>query len=183
MALTSETGPRACRPNGQRGARQTVRVTASRYRALSDEQWKRIEPLLPANAGRRGHPFSDNRGVIEEVIYRSRTGSRCVICHAKSSDRGGQSGSGNAGMPATGRRTRSWPVCGPRRSPPIRSTGTCRRTRRPTVHISTARTRPARTRTQGRRRITRRPRLGSSTTRSRVSASLPVTTSGTHAAG
>lgn len=41
----------------QRGAGQTAWVTFSRFRALTDEQWERIEPLLPSNAGRRGHPL------------------------------------------------------------------------------------------------------------------------------
>ena len=30
--------------------------------------------LLPSNAGRRGHPFGDNRRVVEGIIYRYRTG-------------------------------------------------------------------------------------------------------------
>lgn len=41
---------------------------------FSDEQWARVEPLLPSNAGRRGHPFGDNRRVVEAVAYRYRTG-------------------------------------------------------------------------------------------------------------
>jgi transposase len=41
---------------------------------LSDEQWERIEPLLPSNAGRRGHPFGDDRKVVEGIVYRYRTG-------------------------------------------------------------------------------------------------------------
>ena len=41
---------------------------------LSDEQWARIEPLLPSNVGRRGHPFADNRRVVEGMAYRYRTG-------------------------------------------------------------------------------------------------------------
>jgi transposase len=41
---------------------------------LSDEQWVRLEPLLPSNAGRRGRPFVENRRVIEGIIYRYRTG-------------------------------------------------------------------------------------------------------------
>jgi transposase len=41
-------------------------VDWSRFRVLSDEQWERIEPLLPSNAGRRGHPFGDVRKVWRE---------------------------------------------------------------------------------------------------------------------
>lgn len=41
---------------------------------LSDDQWERIEPLLPSNTGRKGHPFRDNRKIVEGIIYRSRTG-------------------------------------------------------------------------------------------------------------
>lgn len=34
----------------------------------------RIEPLLPSNAGRKGHPFGDSRRVVEGIVYRYRTG-------------------------------------------------------------------------------------------------------------
>ena len=33
-----------------------------------------IEPLLPSNAGRQGHPFGDHRRVVEGIAYRYRTG-------------------------------------------------------------------------------------------------------------
>ncbi|WP_423218957.1 IS5 family transposase [Xylanimonas ulmi] len=49
-------------------------MTSSRVESLSDAQWERIEPLLPANAGRRGHPFGPNRRVVEGIVYRYRTG-------------------------------------------------------------------------------------------------------------
>lgn len=49
-------------------------TTSSRFRALSDEQWARVEPLLPSNIGRRGHPFGDSRRVVEGIVYRYRTG-------------------------------------------------------------------------------------------------------------
>src|SRR5699024_849585 len=49
-------------------------TTASRDRALSDEQWERIEPLLPSNEGRKGHPFENNRMIVDGIIYRARTG-------------------------------------------------------------------------------------------------------------
>ena len=51
-----------------------MRSTGSRYRVFTDEQWERIEPLLPSNSGRRGHPFGDNRRVVEGIAYRFRTG-------------------------------------------------------------------------------------------------------------
>lgn len=46
----------------------------SRAVLLTDEQWARIELLLPSNQGRRGHPFKDDRRVVEGIIYRARTG-------------------------------------------------------------------------------------------------------------
>lgn len=48
--------------------------STSRYQVLTDQQWARLAPLLPSNAGRKGHPFRDNRRVVEGVIYRARTG-------------------------------------------------------------------------------------------------------------
>ena len=48
--------------------------TKSRFRQFTDEQWERIKPLLPSNSGRQGHPFRDNRKVVEGIIYRYRTG-------------------------------------------------------------------------------------------------------------
>ena len=48
--------------------------TKSRFRQFTDEQWARIEPLLPSNEGRQGHPFRDNRKVVEGIIYRYRCG-------------------------------------------------------------------------------------------------------------
>jgi transposase len=57
-----------------RAAVWTGDVDWSRFRVLSDEQWERIEPLLPSNAGRRGHPFGDVRKVVEGIVYRYRTG-------------------------------------------------------------------------------------------------------------
>lgn len=52
-----------------------MRVTSSsRYQVFTDVQWARVEPLLPSNAGRRGHPFGDDRRVVEAIAYRYRTG-------------------------------------------------------------------------------------------------------------
>jgi transposase len=41
---------------------------------LSDDQWSRIEPLLPSSDGRRGRPFRGHRQVVEGIIYRYRCG-------------------------------------------------------------------------------------------------------------
>lgn len=48
-------------------------VLDSRTRRLTDEQWVLIAPLLPSNTGRRGHPFGDDRRVVDGIIYRFRT--------------------------------------------------------------------------------------------------------------
>jgi transposase len=42
--------------------------------ALRDDQWKRIEPLLPGKAGDRGRTAADNRLFVEAVLYRYRAG-------------------------------------------------------------------------------------------------------------
>ena len=41
---------------------------------FTDGQWSLIEPLLPSNAGLRGHPFGEHRRVVEGIAYRYRTG-------------------------------------------------------------------------------------------------------------
>jgi transposase len=46
----------------------------SRDRDLTDNQWARIEPLLPSARGRRSRPFRDHRPLIDGIIYRFRTG-------------------------------------------------------------------------------------------------------------
>lgn len=46
----------------------------SRFRVLTDEQWKRIEPLLPSKAGKIGRPFGENRAIMKGIAYRYRTG-------------------------------------------------------------------------------------------------------------
>ena len=46
----------------------------SRDRDLTDDQWARIEPLLPNSKGRRSRPFRDHRPLIDGIIYRFRTG-------------------------------------------------------------------------------------------------------------
>lgn len=44
-----------------------------RRHELTDEQWARIELLLPVN-GRPGGQWADHRAVISGVLYRARTG-------------------------------------------------------------------------------------------------------------
>lgn len=41
---------------------------------LTDDQWARIEPLMPSSDGQRGRPFREHRQVLEGIIYRFRTG-------------------------------------------------------------------------------------------------------------
>ena len=40
---------------------------------VSDDEWARIEPLLPAQYG-KGRPFRDHRQVIEGIVFRYRAG-------------------------------------------------------------------------------------------------------------
>lgn len=42
---------------------------------LRDDQWKRIAPLLPGQAGQRGRAAADNRLFVEAVLWVARTGS------------------------------------------------------------------------------------------------------------
>jgi len=42
---------------------------------LTDEQWARLEPLLPGQDRRRGGQWVDHRRVIDGVLWRTRTGS------------------------------------------------------------------------------------------------------------
>jgi transposase len=46
----------------------------SRSAVITDDQWARIEPLMPSSDGQRGRPFRDHRQVVEGIIYRLRTG-------------------------------------------------------------------------------------------------------------
>lgn len=41
---------------------------------LNDEQWQRLQGLLPDGSGRAGRPWSDHRMVIDGVLHRVRTG-------------------------------------------------------------------------------------------------------------
>lgn len=42
---------------------------------LTDEEWWRLEPLLPERVARRGGRWADHRAVINGVFWRTRTGS------------------------------------------------------------------------------------------------------------
>jgi transposase len=42
---------------------------------LTDEEWARLEPLLPDRSPRRGGRWADHRQVINGVLWRTRTGS------------------------------------------------------------------------------------------------------------
>src|SRR5437764_1399535 len=41
---------------------------------LSNEQWARLEPLLPSSKGKRGHPYKDHRLVINGIRGRAKKG-------------------------------------------------------------------------------------------------------------
>ena len=41
---------------------------------LTEQQWRRLEPLLPANP-KRGHAFVDHRRVVNGIVWRLRTGA------------------------------------------------------------------------------------------------------------
>jgi transposase len=43
---------------------------------LSDEQWKKIEGVLPGKAGDRGRTAQDNRNFVNGVLWVLRSGSR-----------------------------------------------------------------------------------------------------------
>ena len=46
----------------------------SRFRVFTNDQWARIEPLLPSSDGQRGRPFRNHRQVVEGIAYRYRCG-------------------------------------------------------------------------------------------------------------
>ncbi|MGZ1492260.1 IS5 family transposase [Brevibacterium sediminis] len=49
-------------------------TTQQRHRVFTDEQWEKIEPLLPSNVGKRARPFENNRRIVEGIVYRYRSG-------------------------------------------------------------------------------------------------------------
>jgi transposase len=42
---------------------------------LTDEQWEKLQPLLPPQKPRTGHPAKDHRTVLEGILCVLRTGS------------------------------------------------------------------------------------------------------------
>lgn len=46
----------------------------SRLEVLTDAQWVLIEPLMPSNEGRQGHPFAEHRRTFEGIVYKFRSG-------------------------------------------------------------------------------------------------------------
>jgi transposase len=42
---------------------------------LSNEEWARLESLLPSQKGKRGHPYKEHRRVIDGIRWRARTGA------------------------------------------------------------------------------------------------------------
>ena len=48
-------------------------MSTKRY-GLRDDQWQRIEGLLPGRKGSEGRPAKDNRLFVEAVLYRYRAG-------------------------------------------------------------------------------------------------------------
>jgi transposase len=46
----------------------------SRMAVLTDEQWARIEDLMPSSDGKRGKRFREHRQVFEGIVYRFRCG-------------------------------------------------------------------------------------------------------------
>lgn len=49
-------------------------MTLRRYE-LSDEQWAKVEPLLPGRQGMRGRPAEDNRKFLNAVMWLARSGA------------------------------------------------------------------------------------------------------------
>lgn len=49
-------------------------TTQDRYQVFTDEEWARIEPLLPSNTGKRARPFENNRRIVEGIVYCYRAG-------------------------------------------------------------------------------------------------------------
>ncbi len=53
-------------------------IVMSRFE-LSDEQWERVEVLLPGRPGSSGRRGQDNRLFLDAVLWMARTGRRGVI--------------------------------------------------------------------------------------------------------
>ena len=76
---------------------------------LTDEEWARLEPLLPGHP-RRGHRWNDHRMVINGVFCRTRTGARGGICRSGTGT-GRRSTTGIAAGQPTGPGRGSWTGC------------------------------------------------------------------------
>lgn len=75
MSKSSASPARACLLYVEFGLPDTGQVSElTRFEALTDEQWAVVEPLLPSNEGRKGRPFTNNRRIVNGIIYRYRTG-------------------------------------------------------------------------------------------------------------
>ncbi len=46
-----------------------------RRHALSDEDWQRVEPLLPAERGGRGRPWNSHRRTLDGILWMLMTGA------------------------------------------------------------------------------------------------------------
>ena len=71
---TFRTKSRARSSEGFSLNRRGQLVTMRRY-AIRDDQWKRIEPLLPGKPGDPGQTAKDNRLFIDAVLWIGRTGA------------------------------------------------------------------------------------------------------------
>jgi transposase len=49
-------------------------MTSPRRHELTDDQWARLEPLLPAQRSRTGRPAHDHRTIINGILWRLKTG-------------------------------------------------------------------------------------------------------------
>ncbi|WP_372514304.1 transposase [Streptantibioticus rubrisoli] len=99
-----------------------------RRHELSDAQWQKIEPLLPAN-GKPGGQWADHRTVINGVLYRP-----VPVCPGRTCPSGTALGKPSTSDTAAGQRTapggRSWASYRSRRMPPIPTGHWPRRQRR-----------------------------------------------------
>jgi transposase len=55
--------------------RQSRYTLSMSRRDLTDEQWERLQPLLPPQTHRRGRPVKDHRRIINGVLWLNRTGA------------------------------------------------------------------------------------------------------------
>jgi transposase len=67
------------RPADQQYAESEEALMRKQLYWLSEQEWRRIEPLLPR--GRRGAHRVDDRRVISGIIYMLRTGARWRAVH------------------------------------------------------------------------------------------------------